>query len=131
MQSKHLRVPTTTKFMIYLILYRYKFRLFITCPAPIINIEDAKNRSNVTSFVDIVIATNKPPIPQRLDVTPTMGNAMTTIFKFSTGVAFDDEFDYPLKYTFYYTVNNFTINIGEFYESMVSTAVLPYSGNNF
>lgn len=53
---------------------------------------------------------------------------MTTIFKFSTGVAIDDEFDYPLKYTFYYTVNNITINIGEFYESMVSTAALPYSG---
>lgn len=102
----------------------------ITCPEPISNIEN-QNRLNITSFVDIEIATNQPPIPQRLEVAPTIGNAMTTIFKFSTGVAFDDEFDYPLKYTFYYSVNNITINIGEFYESMVSTTVLPYSGKIF
>lgn len=107
---------------------RYKFRLYITCPAPIANIENAKNRKNVTSFVDITISTNKPPVPQRLEVTPLSGNGMSTVFKFSTGVASDDEFDYPLKYTFYYVVNNITITIGEFFESMVSTAVLPYSG---
>lgn len=59
---------------------------------------------------------------------PTEGIALKTIFKFSTAVAIDLATDYPLKYTFKYKVDSFTIKIGEYYENMVAKAQLPFSG---
>lgn len=60
-------------------------------------------------------------------VTPLNGTALKTIFKISTGVAGDLDIDYPLKYTFQYKVDGFTINLGEYYDNMVTSAILPYS----
>lgn len=54
---------------------------------------------------------------------------MKTIFKFSTGVALDDSADYPLKYNFQIVFDEIKISIGEFYENMVTSSQLPFSGN--
>ncbi|KAJ6638595.1 hypothetical protein Bhyg_11332, partial [Pseudolycoriella hygida] len=98
---------------------KYKFRLITTCPAPIFEGESQSDgtRKNVTSYADIT-------------VTPTSGVGMKTIFKFSTGVALDDSFDHPLKYNFQIEFDGIRISIGEFYENMVTTSLLPFSENN-
>lgn len=53
---------------------------------------------------------------------------MKTLFKFSTGVALDDSADYPLKYNFQILFDGIKISIGAFYENMVTTTLLPFSG---
>lgn len=60
-------------------------------------------------------------------VTPLNGTGLKTIFKISTGVAGDLDIDYPLKYTFQCLVEGFTINLGEYYDNMVTSVILPYS----
>lgn len=105
---------------------KYKFRLIIICPEPIK--EDTTGpRKNVTSYEEIILKTNGPPIGLPLMVTPTNGTAITTLFKFSTGIAKDTPEDYPLKYTFECMVDKISITLGEFYENMVITTKLPYS----
>lgn len=64
----------------------------------------------------------------QFQVIPLNGTALKTIFKISTGVAGDLDTDYPLKYTFQCQVDGFTINLGEYYDNMVTSAILPYSG---
>ena len=50
-------------------LFRYKFRLVITCPAPISDADDpSKSRPNVTSFADLDLFTNQAPVGQILEV---------------------------------------------------------------
>lgn len=56
---------------------------------------------------------------------------MKTFFKFSTGVAVDESDDYPLKYNFQIAFDGLKVSIGEFYENMVTTSQLPFSGNYF
>lgn len=63
----------------------------------------------------------------KLQVTPLNGTALKTIFKISTGVAGDLDIDYPLKYKFQCQIEGFTINLGEYYDNMVTSAILPYS----
>lgn len=111
----------------------YKFRLNAICPAPITDLDDELDdssssiRQNVTSYVDVVVATNAPPDGRPLEITPQKGNALKTIFKFSTGVAADVPDDYPLKYNFMVRIERFVISVGEYYENMVTTTVLPFS----
>lgn len=101
----------------------------------------------MTSYADITITTNQPPIGKVLEViqfkvslyhyvlkyflkvTPQSGVGLKTIFKLSTGVALDDKTDYPLKYNFQIVFDDLKISIGEFYENMVTTSLFPYSGN--
>lgn len=105
---------------------QYKFRLIVICPEPI---KDASTgpRQNVTSYDELIVKTNGPPIGLPLIVTPVIGTASNTIFKFSTGMAKDTPDDYPLKYTFEYQVEGLSVTLGEFYENMVTTTKLPYS----
>lgn len=105
---------------------QYKFRLIVTCPEPIREASTGP-RQNVTSFEEIILKTNGPPIGLPLIVSPGNGTAGLTVFKFSTGIAKDTAEDYPLKYTFEYLVEGFSITLGEFYENMVITTKLPYS----
>lgn len=114
---------------------RYKFRLITECPAPIS--DDDSNQTTITnnatdrrvqSYVDVSVTTNQPPVGRKLEVEPSDGVALKTIFKFSTGVASDGIDDFPLKYKFQYRVDQrFTIDAGEYFENMVTTARLPYS----
>lgn len=59
---------------------------------------------------------------------PETGVGMKTIFKFSTGVALDESEDYPLKYNFQVAFDGLKISMGEFYENMITTSQLPFSG---
>lgn len=61
-------------------------------------------------------------------MTPESGVAMKTVFKFTTGVALDIKNDYPLKYNFQILFDGIKISIGEFYENMVTSSLLPFSG---
>lgn len=108
---------------------QYKFRLNANCPAPITDLDepDDNPRPNVTSYVDVIVSTNAPPVGRQLEITPQKGNALKTIFKFSTGVAKDVPTDYPLKYNFMVLIEQFVVSVGEFYENMVTTTVLPFS----
>lgn len=116
---------------------RYKFRLITVCPAPISFDESngsnqtvvlSNNDERITSFVDVTVTTNQPPIGRILEVEPSDGVALKTIFKFSTGVAIDEADDFPLKYKFQFRIDDRVIvDVGEYYENMVTTARLPYS----
>lgn len=107
---------------------KYKFRLMTTCPEPIDDqVTSEQPRRNITSTTDIVIETNGPPIGGVLEVTPIKGVALQTIFKFSTEIADDVPTDYPLKYSFQYIADGITVNLGDFYEIMVTTTDLPYT----
>lgn len=44
-------------------------------------------------------------------------------------MALDEETDYPLKYNFQIEFDGIRLSIGEFFENMVTTSVLPYSSN--
>lgn len=113
---------------------QYKFRLNAICPAPITDLDEPINdaaRPNVTSYVDMVITTNAAPLGRRLEITPQIGNALKTVFKFSTGVAKDVPSDYPLKYNFMIRIETFVVSVGEYYENMVTTTVLPFSSKLF
>lgn len=61
-------------------------------------------------------------------MTPETGVGMMTVFKFSTGVALDESDNYPLKYNFRIAFDGIDISIGEFYENMFTTSLLPFSG---
>jgi hypothetical protein len=106
----------------------YKFRLDLTCPEPVTETSTQAARNNVSSFYEIIIKTNGPPrADENLEISPSPlnGTAMKTLFKFSTGVAKDSSFDFPLKYTFGYLANNLTVIVGRFYENTVATTQLP------
>lgn len=109
----------------------YNFRLSIACPEPVTSSDSAKRedakRTNVTSYFDIVLMTNAPPICFALDVSPSNGVAMLDEFKFTTGSAKDESSDFPLLYTFGYVFGNVDIVIGTFYENSVARTQLPYS----
>lgn len=49
------------------LVLRYKFRLITTCPAPISDIDNLPTEL-VSSFVDVTVHTNQPPIGQVLEV---------------------------------------------------------------
>lgn len=108
----------------------YTFRLSIACPEFLTSTSSASDnsRANVTSFFDIVLFTNAPPVAYPLEVSPSNGVAMLDEFKFSTGSAKDNSSDFPLLYTFGYVVDgNVSIVIGTFYENSVARTQLPYS----
>lgn len=118
--------------------------MITTCPAPISDVDNLPTEL-VSSFVDVTVSTNQPPIGQALEVkilknlfeyyileikfqvSPSNGTALKTIFKISTGVAADLNIDYPLKYAFQCQVDEFTINLGEYFDNMVTSTILPYS----
>lgn len=106
---------------------RYLFRLKITCPEPI---DENKNgiRENVTSFTDVIVLTNGPPVGQPLQADPLTGESLRTLFKLSTGIANDTAEDYPMLYSFFYEVDMYVVPVGQYYENMVTTTDLPYSG---
>lgn len=105
----------------------YKFRLTITCPEPLREGENQAQRTNVTSFYEIIVNTNGPPETLPLIVNPINSVPMKQRFKFTTGAAKDTTIDFPLKYTFGYIVNNLTVVIGSYYENMVAHTQLPFS----
>lgn len=123
----------------------YRFRLISTCPAPLDSDDlDAPDvvRPNVTSYADLVIRTNAPPVGFALEIVPDRGGvAMKTLYKFSTGGASDRPADYPLHYSFQIFVRmagetdgdglaplqTIAIVVGEFYENTVTNSWLPYS----
>lgn len=106
---------------------KYKFRLTVICPKPVNDASPQEEAKNVTSFFDIVLSTNGPPDTLPLIVHPTQGTPMKTNFKFTIGVAKDLPNNFPLKYSFGYIVDNFTVDIGTFYEGTVATTQLPFS----
>jgi hypothetical protein len=109
---------------------KYKFRLNIICPEPIVGgKKTADDRKNVTTFYDIVVTTNGPPTALDLDIFPTSGIPMRQNFKFSTGAAKDRQDDYPLRYSFSYKIDELLINVGTFYENQVTHTQLPYADN--
>lgn len=107
----------------------YLFRLVITCPAPFdyTKEDNITSHKNVTNYVDLIIRANEPPFVEHLDVDPKNGTAMKTLFKLSTAPAVDAPGDYPMRYRFYYGVDDFWVLIGDFYENSVTTAELPFS----
>lgn len=112
----------------------YLFRLNIECPAPyqdVAEYEDTKNATTtqqmVQSYTDLILRVNELPIVEKLDVNPRNGTALKTLFKFSTAPALDSPGDYPMRYKFFFEVDNFSVLIGDFYENTVTTAELPYS----
>jgi hypothetical protein len=105
--------------------------LISICPKPISDKDGKGPRANITSYTDIVLETNGPPNGLALEIEPSKGVALKTIFKFSTGIAQDISTDYPLKYSFYYTVAKLSLKIGEYYENMLVTTELPYSSNQY
>lgn len=106
----------------------YKFRLTATCPEPVT--EATKDeRKNATSFSDIIVTTIAPPEALSLVVEPSNGVPMKQIFKFSTGTAKDSPANFPLKYSFGYIVDNFTVIIGTFYENTVALTQLPFANS--
>lgn len=106
---------------------KYKFRLTIICPKPVNDAAPQESPVNVTSYFDIILNTNGPPETLPLIVLPAKGIPMKTSFKFTTGVAKDSTTDFPLKYTFGYIAENFTVDIGTFYESTVTHSQLPFA----
>ncbi|KAG5675114.1 hypothetical protein PVAND_005043 [Polypedilum vanderplanki] len=107
---------------------KYKFRLNIACPEPLLTESmSSVDRKNITTFYDIVFPSNAPPKAFPLEVSPIEGVPMKDKFVFKTGAAKDDQSDYPLKYTFGYKIKNMTITIGSFYEYQVTQTQLPYS----
>ncbi|XP_058813320.1 uncharacterized protein LOC131677495 [Topomyia yanbarensis] len=108
----------------------YKFRLITKCPEPIddsTNYTDT-NRGTVSSYWDMIVETNAPPEGQPLEIKPIdNGTAMSTTFTWSVGTAMDLEIDYPLKYSYWYTVEGFSINIANYYDVMSTETQLPYS----
>lgn len=104
---------------------KYKFRLSMTCPEPITDANPQNQIANITSFYDIIFETNAPPETFPLVVTPLRGIPMKQRFKFSTGAAKDFPSNFPLKYTFGYTMSNLTVIIGSFYEHDVAHTQLP------
>lgn len=106
------------------------FRLVIECP-PLINEEEAnnitsQNKDFIKAYVDLVLNSNDPPTVEELDVSPKNGTALKTLFKFSTGPALDSPADYPMRYKFYYFIEDFWILVGDFYENTVTSAELPF-----
>lgn len=106
---------------------KYKFRLTTICPKPVNDVAPEESTLNVSSYFDIILSTNGAPETFPLLVQPSMGIPMKTSFKFTTGVAKDSPTDFPLKYTFGYIVEGFTVNIGTFYESTVAHSQLPFA----
>lgn len=109
----------------------YTFRLLITCPSPMHDYQfgDVEDRVNVTSYLDLVLKANIPPIFEPLEVSPDTGTALKTLFQFTTGAALDSPNDYPMRYTFMYAVAGILVETGTFYEHTVTTTELPYSGD--
>lgn len=107
---------------------KYKFRLTIVCPEPLNDAENMTKRGTVTSSTEIEIHTNSAPQGLPLLIVPPNGTAVQTIFKFATGIAKDKDTDYPLKYSFFYQLDNYTINLNENYENTVVETDLPYAG---
>ncbi|KXJ71700.1 hypothetical protein RP20_CCG019898 [Aedes albopictus] len=107
----------------------YKFRLVTTCPEPIDDSVDTKApRGTVTSHWDMILETNAPPKGLPLEVTPIEnGTALGTFFTFSTGVAKERESDYPLVYSFGYSVEGNSIGFASYYEVMSAETQLPYT----
>lgn len=105
----------------------YLFRLLITCPGLI---EEENGNVTVgestTSYVDLILRSNEPPVVEALDISPVNGLALQTLFKFSTAPALDSPGDYPMRYRFYYKVSTFWVLIGDFYENTVISTELPY-----
>lgn len=105
----------------------YLFRLAITCPGLFDEDGNAVNASEpVNSYSELIVRSNDPPTVEDLDVSPKTGEALKTLFKFSTAPAIDSPGDYPLRYRFYYRVDEFWVLIGDFYENTVTSAELPY-----
>ncbi|XP_058467634.1 uncharacterized protein LOC131440391 isoform X2 [Malaya genurostris] len=108
----------------------YKFRLITKCPEPIddsVNNSDVKP-SMVNSYWDIILETNAPPKGIHLEVSPIHnGTAMSTLFTLSTGTAKDLDMDYPLRYSYWYTVEGNSINIADYYDVTSTETKLPYS----
>lgn len=107
----------------------YKFRLSTTCPG-LVNDDNPNDRKNVTTYTDVVISTNAPPNGQPLEIEPSEGEALRTIFRFTVGIASDLTVDYPLKYMFGYIADGYVVYLTDFYESTVTRIDFPYSGNN-
>lgn len=104
----------------------YLFSLFVTCPVPIEEDYDGI-RDNVTSYLDLVLEVNQPPSLEPLEISPKSGEALHTLFKFSTGPALDSPSDYPMRYSFYYNVDGLLVQVNEFYENTVTSTEFPYS----
>ncbi|XP_062705306.1 uncharacterized protein LOC109412601 [Aedes albopictus] len=107
----------------------YKFRLVTTCPEPIDDSVDTKApRGTVTSHWDMILETNAPPKGLSLEVSPIEnGTALSTFFTFSTGVAKERESDYPLVYSYWYSVEGNSIGFASYYEVMSAETQLPYT----
>ena len=110
---------------------KYKFRLTSVCPEPLNdddNEEKKNNRGSVTSYTDVVIETNGPPEGMSLEVIPESGVGLKAYFKFSTKAAKDADIDYPLKYTFWYKIKDYMVNVGEYYETSYASDQVAYTG---
>ncbi|XP_021693073.1 uncharacterized protein LOC5580082 [Aedes aegypti] len=107
----------------------YKFRLITQCPEPIDDSVDSKvPRGTVTSHWDMILETNAPPKGLPLEVIPNEnGTALNTFYTFSTGMALERETDFPLRYSYWYSVEGNSINFASYYEVMSAETQLPYS----
>ncbi|XP_055585185.1 uncharacterized protein LOC129738036, partial [Uranotaenia lowii] len=110
---------------------RYKLRLITKCAEPIDDSSDSpKERPIVTSTWDMILETNGLPEGQPLTMTPyENGTALSTYYQFSTGIAKEIASDYPLQYSFWYSVEGNSINIANYYEVMSTETQLPFSSS--
>lgn len=87
-----------------------------------------KSSRNITNSFEFDFLTNAPPNPLPLVVDPPNGTAMETEFKLKAGAAKDLPQNFPLKYSFGYTLNNMTLRIATYYENTITQAFeLPLS----
>ncbi|XP_023723547.1 uncharacterized protein LOC111873237 isoform X4 [Cryptotermes secundus] len=73
----------------------YKLRLSVVCPT-----------EPVKSYTDFLITTNSPPTVKPLKVIPSEGEALRSVFLFSTDLADDSSADYPLLYKYGYQISD-------------------------
>lgn len=85
----------------------------------------------IVSYVDIVLETNSPPIPQELEVYPVEGEAMQTIFNFKTSKAQDKVIDGPILYNFGYMIKDTFAIFSSLSDVINTNTVLPYSSGKF
>lgn len=107
----------------------YLFRLVVECPE-LLDEDISGNQTDrimIPSYIELVLKTNARPVVGELEISPRNGTAVKTLFKFTTSPAVDSPGDYPMRYRFFYQVNNIWVQVGDFYENTVVAAELPYS----
>lgn len=116
---------------------KYMFRLTISCP-PLLDEFDLNDTytdymtepllgTPVVSYVDVGLETNAAPVPQELEVQPSAGEALITVFNFKTTKAVDKAYDDPILYKFGFVVKGTYAVFDSLCDVINTNTVLPYS----